>query len=151
MLAMIEVTTAALPREKPRYLMGVGYPDDIIEGVTRGVDMFDCVLPTRNARNGTVFTRRGRLVLKNAHKAREFRPIDETCGCSTCRNYTRAYIRHLFQTGEILASRLATMHSIYFYLDTMRNMRQAIMEDRFPVWREEFLRTYKQEETVDES
>jgi queuine tRNA-ribosyltransferase len=151
MMEMIEITTAILPREKPRYLMGVGFPDDIVEGVTRGVDMFDCVMPTRNARNGTVFTKSGKLVLKNAHQAREFRPIDDTCGCPACRNYTRAYIRHLFQTGEILAPRLATMHSIYFYLETMRDMRRAIIEDRFPEWRNTFLARFRNEETTDES
>ena len=151
MFAMIEATTAVLPREKPRYLMGVGYPDDIIAAVSRGVDLFDCVLPTRNARNGTVFTRFGRLVVKNAHQAREFRPIDDQCGCPACRQYTRAYIRHLFQAGEILASRLATIHSIYFYLDTMRSMRRAIMENRFPEWRNDFLRAYQNEDIIDES
>jgi queuine tRNA-ribosyltransferase len=150
MFKMVEVTAAALPREKPRYLMGVGFPDDIVEAVSRGMDMFDCVLPTRNARNGTVFTRRGRLVLKNAHQSRVFGPIDEECGCPACIHYTRAYIRHLFQAGEILASRLATIHSVYFYLDTMRMMRRAIMEDRFPAWREEFLRIYRNEDSIDE-
>ena len=130
--------------------MGVGFPDDIVEAVTRGVDMFDCVMPTRNARNGTVFTRHGKLVLKNAHEAREFKPIDPECPCPACRHYTRAYLRHLFQAGEILAPRLATMHSIYFYISTMREMRRAIIENRFPQWRAEFLRTYRQEEKLDE-
>jgi len=146
MFDMVEATTAVLPNGKPRYLMGVGFPDDIVEAVSRGIDMFDCVMPTRNARNGTVFTRYGRLVLKNAHQARRFVPIDPDCGCPTCRHYTRAYIRHLFQAGEILAPRLATMHSIYFYLQIVCEMRQAIMEDRFPSWREEFLRTFRNEE-----
>jgi len=147
---MIEVTNRILPHGKPRYLMGVGFPDDIVEAVARGVDMFDCVMPTRNARNGTVFTRHGKLVLKNAHEAREFKPIDPECPCPTCRHYTRAYLRHLFQAGEILAPRLATMHSIYFYISTMREMRRAIIEDRFPQWRAEFLRNYRQEEKLDE-
>ena len=150
MFGMIEATTAVLPPGKPRYLMGVGFPDDIVEAVGRGIDMFDCVLPTRNARNGTVFTRRGRLVIKNAHQAREFGPIDDECGCPTCRSYIRAYIRHLFHAGEILASRLATIHSVYFYLDTMRGMRRAIMEDRFPAWREEFLSIYRNEDIINE-
>ncbi len=144
MFDMVSVSTAALPEGKPRYLMGVGFPDDIIEGVTRGVDMFDCVMPTRNARNGTVFTWDGRVVLKNAHQARRFEPIDPSCECPACRNYTRAYIRHLFQTGEILASRLATMHSVWFYLDMMRAARRAILEGDFPQWRETFLRRFRQ-------
>jgi len=139
MMDMVRLSTDILPAEKPRYLMGVGFPDDIVEAVTRGVDMFDCVMPTRNARNGTVFTRHGKLVVKNAHQARRFEPMDPECGCPACRNYTRAYVRHLFQTGEILAPRLATIHSIYFYLDTMRDMRTAILEDRFPQWRESYL------------
>jgi len=120
-------TAPLLPRDRARYLMGVGEPLDILFAVEQGIDMFDCVMPTRNARNGTVFTRHGKLVLKNAHQARRFGPIDPECGCPACRNYTRAYIRHLFLTGEILAPRLATMHSIYFYLDTMRDMRTAIL------------------------
>jgi len=143
MFEMVEVTTGILPKSKPRYLMGVGFPDDIVEAVTRGVDMFDCVMPTRNARNGTVFTKNGKLILKNAHKAKEFIPIDNECKCPVCRNYNRAYIRHLFQAGEILAPRLATLHSIYFYLETMREMRKSIIEDRFPQWREEFLRNFR--------
>lgn len=143
MLDMIALSTGILPSQKPRYLMGVGFPDDIVEAVSRGVDMFDCVMPTRNARNGTVFTRHGKLVLKNAHQSRRFVPIDSECGCPACRNYTRAYIRHLFLTGEILAPRLATMHSIYFYLDTMREMRTAILEDRFPQWRDTYLQKFR--------
>jgi len=146
MFEMVERTNAVLPSDKPRYLMGVGFPDDIVKAVERGVDMFDCVMPTRNARNGTVFSYNGKIVLKNAHQARRFEPIDPDCGCPACRHYTRAYIRHLFQAGEILAPRLATLHSIYFYLDMMREMRKAIMEDRFPRWRDAFLRRYKKED-----
>ena len=144
LFGMVAVTTAVLPAEKPRYLMGVGFPDDIVEAVTRGVDMFDCVMPTRNARNGTVFTWDGKLVLKNAHQARLFEPIDPDCGCPACCHYTRAYIRHLFQAGELLAPRLATLHSIRFYLDVMRAMRRAILDGRFPQWRGEFLRRFRQ-------
>ncbi len=143
---MREITALSgslLPPEKPRYLMGVGYADDIIEAVSRGMDMFDCVLPTRNARNGSVFTRTGKVILNKAYQAEQFGPIDPECGCPTCTRYSRAYIRHLFQTGEILGPRLATLHSIWFYLETMRAMRTAIMEDRFPHWREEFLRRYR--------
>jgi queuine tRNA-ribosyltransferase len=150
MFEMIELTTSILPEDKPRYLMGVGFPDDIVEAVSRGVDMFDCVMPTRNARNGTVFTRDGKLVLKNAGTARDFVPVDSDCGCPACRNYTRAYIRHLFQAGEILAPRLATMHSIYFYLEVMREMRTAILDGRFPQWRDMFLRRYRKKDDTDE-
>lgn len=146
MFEMVEITNTVLPEEKPRYLMGVGFPDDIVEAVSRGVDMFDCVMPTRNARNGTVFTRMGKVILKNAYQASEFTPIDPECGCPTCRNYTKAYIRHLFQTGEILAPRLATMHSMYFYINHMCEIRKAILEDRFPQWREEFFRLYRNED-----
>ncbi|MFC1551956.1 tRNA guanosine(34) transglycosylase Tgt [Candidatus Latescibacterota bacterium] len=146
MFDMIRTTTDVLPAGKPRYLMGVGFPDDLVEAVSRGVDMFDCVMPTRNARNGTVFTKRGKAILKNAYQARDFSPIDPECGCPVCRNYTKAYIRHLFQTGEILGPRLATLHSIYYYLNHMRDMRRSIMEDRFPEWREEFFRLYRNEE-----
>ena len=150
MFEMVEITNAVLPLEKPRYLMGVGFPDDIVASVSRGVDMFDCVMPTRNARNGSVFTRHGRVILKSAYQARDFSPIDPECECPACRNYTRAYIRHLFQTGEILAPRLATLHSIFFYIETMREMRRAIIEDRFPQWRRDFLRSYRNEDVSDE-
>ena len=150
MFEMVDVSTAVLPEKKPRYLMGVGFPDDMVEAVSRGIDMFDCVMPTRNARNGTVFTREGKIVLKNASQAREFSPIDPECGCPACRNYTKAYIRHLFQAGEILAPRLATMHSIYFYLQIMREMRAAILEDRFPEWRDEFFTSYRNEDDTHE-
>ncbi len=146
MFDMVKTTTDVLPAEKPRYLMGVGFPDDIVEAVSRGVDMFDCVMPTRNARNGTVFTPDGKLVLKNAHEAEHFGPIDPDCSCAVCRHYTRAYIRHLFRAGEILAPRLATLHSINFYLDTMRRMRRAIIEGRFPSWRDAFLARFRRVE-----
>ncbi|MFC1539261.1 tRNA guanosine(34) transglycosylase Tgt [Candidatus Latescibacterota bacterium] len=147
MFEMVKVTTDVLPGEKPRYLMGVGFPDDIVEAVSRGVDMFDCVMPTRNARNGTVFTKNGKVILKNAYQTRDFSPIDPDCECPVCRNYTKAYIRHLFRTGEILGPRLATLHSIYYYLNHMRDLRTSIMEDRFPQWRDEFFRLYRNEET----
>jgi len=150
MFEMIDITAAVLPEDKPRYLMGVGFPDDIVEAVSRGMDMFDCVMPTRNARNGTVFTRDGKVILKNAYQADDFGPIDSECGCPACRHYTKAYIRHLFQAGEILAPRLATLHSIYFYLETMREMRKAIIEERFPQWRKEFIRRYRKEDTSHE-
>jgi queuine tRNA-ribosyltransferase len=143
---MIELSISYLPEEKPRYLMGVGTPEDIIESVNRGVDMFDCVLPTRNARNGSLFTRLGKMIIKNSEYADDFSPVDSECGCLTCRNYTRAYLRHLFHTGEITALRLATIHSLYFYMDLTRKMREAILSDRFLEWRENFPSQYRSEE-----
>ncbi|HDM89799.1 MAG TPA: tRNA guanosine(34) transglycosylase Tgt [candidate division WOR-3 bacterium] len=139
---IIERTARLLPREKPRYVMGVGFPEDIIDSVARGVDLFDCVLPTRNARTGSVFTRMGKLVIKNASYARDYRPIDPDCTCYTCRNFTRAYIRHLFNAGEILAAHLATLHSVHFFQDLMREIREAIKGGYFSRWREEFLALY---------
>ena len=142
MREITELVGGELPPDKPRYLMGVGTPLDLVDGVSRGVDMFDCVMPTRNARNGTVFTRRGKMVLKNAAFARDFSPIDDECGCDTCRHHSRAYLRHLFAAGEILGPVLATHHSLYFYCDTMEKMRAAIEADRFDSWREEFTWQY---------
>jgi queuine tRNA-ribosyltransferase len=144
---MIELSISYLPEAKPRYLMGVGTPEDMIESVYRGVDMFDCVLPTRNARNGSLFTRLGKMIIKNREYADDFSPVDSECGCSTCRNYTRAYLRHLFHTGEITALRLATIHSLYFYMDLMRKMREAILSDKFLEWRENFLKDYHSDES----
>jgi queuine tRNA-ribosyltransferase len=115
-----------LPEDRPRYLMGVGTPEDLVRCVALGVDMFDCVMPTRNARNGSVFTSEGKLVIKSARYARDAGPIDPACGCMVCRRYSRAYIRHLFAVGEISASILATFHNLWFYLDMMRRVRQAI-------------------------
>jgi queuine tRNA-ribosyltransferase len=143
---MIEVSLSLVSEDKPRYLMGVGTPEDMIESVYRGVDMFDCVLPTRNARNGSLFTRLGKMIIKNLEYADDFSPVDSECGCSTCRNYTRAYLRHLFHTGEITALRLATIHSLYFYMDLMRKMRGAILSDNFLEWRKQFLSEYRSEE-----
>jgi len=122
--------------------MGVGTPLDLVDAVSRGVDMFDCVMPTRNARNGTVFTRQGKMVLRNAAFTKDFSPIDEECGCDTCRHHSRAYLRHLFAASEILGPVLATHHSLYFYCDTMRKMRAAIEADRFESWRKEFTEQY---------
>jgi len=140
---MVGVTLGRLPSGTPRYLMGVGFPDDLVLGVSLGVDMFDCVMPTRNARNGTVFTRRGKLVVKNAEYQSDFRPLDPECPCPTCRGFSRAYLRHLFQAGEILAPRLATVHSLYFYQWLMREMRLAILDGGFYDWRREFLDRYE--------
>jgi queuine tRNA-ribosyltransferase len=136
----VEITARLLPADRPRYLMGVGLPEDIVEAAAAGVDLFDCVLPTRNARNGTVFTSEGKLVLKNAAYARDFRPLDPRCGCETCRTYSRAYLRHLFSAGEMLGPRLATVHSLYFYLHLLEEMRQVIRDGAFDRWREEFYR-----------
>lgn len=127
-----------MPKDKPRYLMGVGSPDCLIEGVIRGVDMFDCVLPTRIARNGTVFTHKGKLIVRNAENARDFRPMDEQCDCYACRNYSRAYIRHLIKTDEILGIRLTTIHNLHFIQHLMGKIREAIREDRLLEYREEF-------------
>jgi queuine tRNA-ribosyltransferase len=142
MFEMIEVVNEILPQEKPRYLMGVGTPEDIVEGVSVGVDMFDCVLPTRNARNGTVFTRKGKMIIKAARYAEDFSPIDENCSCLACKNYSRAYIRHLFQSGEIAGLRLATIHSLHFYLSLMREIRESILQGIFIEWRKDFLEEY---------
>jgi queuine tRNA-ribosyltransferase len=140
---MVEAGMPGMDADRPRYLMGVGTPPDLVNGVRRGVDLFDCVLPTRNARKGTVFTRRGRLVVKNAAYARDGRPLDPGCNCYTCRHYSRAYVRHLFQTGEVLAQELTTLHSLHFYLDTMREMRRAIEEGAFDPWSRRFLEAYE--------
>jgi queuine tRNA-ribosyltransferase len=127
-----------LPGDQPRYLMGVGTPEDLIEGVSLGVDMFDCVLPTRNGRNGQAFTSRGKLNIKNGRWARDWRPLDESCECVVCRRHTRAYLRHLYQSGEMLASILLTHHNLAFFLDTIRRVRQAIRSGKFMQFRREF-------------
>ncbi|GED03639.1 tRNA guanosine(34) transglycosylase Tgt [Bacillus atrophaeus] len=139
---VLEFTTPLLPKDKPRYLMGVGSPDALIDGALRGVDMFDCVLPTRIARNGTVFTAEGRLNMKNAKFERDFRPIDEECDCHTCKNYSRAYIRHLIRCNETFGIRLTTYHNLHFLLNLMEQVRQAIREDRLGDFREEFFERY---------
>ncbi len=142
MLDMLEEVLPHLPTEKPHYLMGIGYPEDLVECVARGMDMFDCVVPSRYGRNGTVFTRSGKLVVKNAPYARDFSPIDPECPCPVCQNYTRAYLRHLFHAGEILALRLATLHNIYFFMEMMHEMREAILHDTFGDWSARFRTTY---------
>jgi len=138
MYEMVESVTPHLPADQPRYLMGVGKPEDLVEGVARGIDLFDCVLPTRNGRNGTLFTNDGKLVIKNACFAEDRRPIDEKCGCYTCRNYSRAYLRHLQMAGEMLAPRLNTVHNLHYYMELMAGMRKAILEKRFREFREAF-------------
>jgi queuine tRNA-ribosyltransferase len=138
MLAMLEATTPMLPEDKPRYLMGVGTPEDLVEAVARGIDMFDCVLPTRNARNGMAFTTTGKVVIKNAVHGTDAGPLDAACGCYTCRHYSRAYLRHLYIAREILAYRLLTLHNLYYYLNLMFSMRQAIDDGRFAAFRQDF-------------
>jgi queuine tRNA-ribosyltransferase len=131
-LEMVEATEPMLPRERPRYAMGVGMPEELPEYVARGIDMMDCVLPSRNARNGCLFTTQGRVIIKHARYKEDQRPVDEHCGCYTCRNHSRAYLRHLYQAGEILYAALATRHNLTRYLDIMREIRHAIVLGQFP-------------------
>lgn len=142
MYRVLEQTTHLLPKDKPRYLMGVGSPDSLIEGAIRGIDMFDCVLPTRIARNGTLMTSQGRLVVKNAKYERDFTPIDPECDCYTCKNYTRAYVRHLIRTDETFGLRLTSYHNLRFLINLMEQVRQAIREDRLGDFRDEFFDKY---------
>ena len=134
---MLEVTVPFLPKDKPRYLMGVGSPDYLIDGAIRGIDMFDCVHPTRIGRNGTIFTSKGRVIIRDAKYARDFSPMDEDCDCYACKNFTRAYVRHLFKTRELLGLRLATWHNLRFLIKLMEDVRKAIMEDRLLDFRKE--------------
>src|SRR6185295_4834913 len=131
-LEMVEAAEPLLPRDRPRYAMGVGMPEELAEYVARGIDMMDCVLPSRNARNGYLFTSRGRIIIKNSRYKDDPSPIDESCACYTCRNYSRAYLRHLYQAGEILYSILATRHNLRRYLDIMLEIRHAILLGTFP-------------------
>lgn len=135
-------TLELLPKDRPKYLMGIGLVEDIIEFVSMGGDMFDCVLPTRNGRTGMVFTSEGKLVIKNAPSADDYSPLDPGCECEVCKNYNRAYLRHLFNVGEYLGPRLATHHNLYFFMNVMREMRKSILEDRFSEWKKEFLEKY---------
>lgn len=139
---VLEYTTPLIPEDKPRYLMGVGTADSLIDGVIRGVDMFDCVLPTRIARNGTVMTSQGRVVIKNAQYERDFGPLDPKCDCYTCKNYSRAYIRHLIKADETFGLRLTSYHNLYFLLNVMKDVRQAIREDNLLEYRESFFEEY---------
>ncbi|MBR2575776.1 MAG: tRNA guanosine(34) transglycosylase Tgt [Firmicutes bacterium] len=138
MYDMLDDCVDWLPEEKPRYLMGVGSPDCLLEGVARGIDMFDCVIPTRIARNGMAYTSFGKVSIKNKQYEKDFGPLDPKCDCYTCRNYSRAYLRHLFKAGEILSSILLTHHNIYYLLNLMKEVRQAIEEDRFEEYRLDF-------------
>lgn len=142
MYRILECTVPLLPEDRPRYLMGVGSPDYLIEGAIRGIDMFDCVLPTRIGRNGTVMTGRGKIIARDAKYARDFSPLDPECGCYVCRNFSRAYIRHLLKAREVLGIRLTTWHNLKFLLDLMKKVRQAIMEDKLGDFRNEFFSSY---------
>ena len=139
MMDTLHFTAPLLPADRPRYLMGVGTPEDLVEAVAAGIDMFDCVMPTRNARNGSLFTSQGKVAIKNAQYAADQGPLDPACGCLTCRTVSRAYLRHLYVNGEIAASVYNTIHNLTFYLDLMRGMRQAIASNSFKLFREAFL------------
>ncbi len=140
MHAMLDVTVPELPENKPRYLMGVGHPEDLVEGVARGVDLFDCVVPSRHGRTGSLFTAGGRVVIKQAQYADDERPIDPDCGCPVCSRYSRAYLHHLFLVKEMLGARLNTIHNLWYFSDLMRRMREALAEKRFAAFRDEFYR-----------
>jgi queuine tRNA-ribosyltransferase len=142
MYEMLDRMMPYMPAEKPRYLMGVGSPDCLMEGVIRGIDMFDCVLPTRIARHGLAMTSHGRVNIKNARYERDWEPLDPECSCYTCRTYSKAYLRHLFRSDEILSSMLLTEHNLHFLVNTMKNMREAIAEDRFPEYKKDFYDKY---------
>jgi len=141
MYTIVAETAGRLPRDRPRYLMGVGTPEDLVECVARGIDMFDCVMPTRNARNGQLFTSQGRINIKNARYAEDDGPLDPICSCYTCRRHSRAYLRHLYLAGEMTAGALNTLHNLTFYLDTMGRIREAIQLGTFDSFRQEFLRS----------
>jgi queuine tRNA-ribosyltransferase len=149
MYAMVDLCTQILPVGKPRYLMGVGTPENILEAIERGVDMFDCVMPTRNARNAVVFTSRGRLNMRNACHAEDFTPVDPACDCYTCRQFTRSYLRHLFKAGEILALQLATVHNISYYLALVRTAREEIRKGTFAAWKQSVLAVANAEEAAE--
>ena len=138
MYHVLDRLNGVMPRDKPRYLMGVGYPANVVEGIARGVDMFDCVLPTRNGRNGTLFTSFGRVNIKGKQYEHDFGPIDPECGCRLCRGFSRAYLRHLYHCGEILAARLCTLHNLSFTLNLAARAREAILNGTFPAFRAEF-------------
>ena len=142
MYEIVGDTTPHLPADRPRYLMGTGTPVDLVESVARGIDMFDCVMPTRNARNGQLFTSEGKLNIKNARYADDPGPADPACSCYTCRRFSRAYLRHLFMAGEIGAAALNTLHNLHYYLDTMRRIREAIVFGSLDKLRQDYRRTF---------
>ncbi|MDD3894373.1 MAG: tRNA guanosine(34) transglycosylase Tgt [Syntrophomonadaceae bacterium] len=143
MYNILDLTDSLLPLDKPRYLMGVGTPEDLLEGVRRGIDMFDCVLPTRLARHGTAYTRTGKITVRNAAFADDFTPIDKDCSCYVCRNYSRAYIRHLLKAGEISALRLLSYHNVYFLVKLMENIRRSIIAEDFAGFYSSFMKDYR--------
>ena len=143
MLRIMTHTAALLPVDKPRYLMGVGTPEDLLNAIGQGVDMFDCVLPTRNARNGHLYTSQGIVRIRNAEHRNSLEPLDESCACSTCQNYSRAYLHHLQRSNEILGARLNTLHNLHFYQSLMSAAREAIQEDKFEIFKKSFLQKYK--------
>ena len=140
MYAMLDVTVPELPDDKPRYLMGVGLPEDLVEGVARGIDLFDCVVPSRHGRTGSLFTGSGRVVIKQAQYRRDERPIDSDCGCTVCKRYSRAYLHHLFNVKEMLGARLNTIHNLWYFADLMQQVRSSIERGTFPAFRDEFYR-----------
>ncbi len=142
---IIQVCTQYLAQDRIRYLMGVGTPSDVLDAVERGVDMFDCVIPTRNARNGTVFTQYGKVVIRNSTYRNDDNPVDDQCECYTCRNFSRSYIRHLFNVNEVLGLRLATIHNVYFYMNLLSKTRDAIIKSKFREWKKDFLYLYQSE------
>ena len=146
LMETLEKADSLVPRDKPRYLMGMGYVEDILEAVDRGIDLFDCVLPTRNARNGTLFSSRGKIVIKNQKYARDQRPIDEECGCYTCRHFSRAYLRHLYEREEISSAVLNTIHNLHYYLDIFRKIRQSIALNSYREFKHHLLNQLKESE-----
>jgi len=148
MYEITSVCTELLPKNKPRYLMGVGKPEDLLEGISRGIDMFDCILPTRNGRNGMAFTTFGPLSIKNARHRESLLPLDSACDCYTCQNFTRSYLRHLYNAHELLILKLLSYHNIHFYLRLMENARTAILNGNFSAWEKEFLEKYKNNDEI---
>ena len=147
-LDRVEQDCAMFPSDRPRYLMGVGHPVDLVEAIGRGVDLFDCVLPTRNARSGTVFISSGRLVVKNAAYARDTRPLDPECDCYTCQKFTRAYVRHLFAAGELLAMRLTSIHAVHHMVQVVRRAREAVLAGRYSAFRAAFVERFASGEAL---
>ncbi len=149
MFEIVANSTSLLPDNNPKYLMGVGYIEDILQAVELGVDIFDCVIPTRNARTGTLFTSQGRIVIKNAKYKEDSRPIDESCKCYTCLNFSRAYLRHLYERGEITSAILNTIHNLHFYLDIFKKIRQSIKLNSFKKFKNEILNNLKENKIDD--
>ncbi|MBW7887795.1 MAG: tRNA guanosine(34) transglycosylase Tgt [Bacteroidetes bacterium] len=151
MYELVEFTTQQMPLQKPRYLMGVGTPENLLECIERGVDMFDCVMPTRNGRNAALFTHYGKISIKNAQWKTDDQPVDKECGCYTCKNFSRGYIRHLFQVNEILGLQLASIHNLHFYLSLMKEARQHILADDFSQWKKTMLEQFQSNKTLIEN